>query len=406
MPFCENCGTKLSEKAKFCPSCGAKTLSVPEEIEPASPNEEEPIDKAENDKIKRSAVIELECKLLCWHNFFVKCHELENSFPLKDDLSTNSSVKDITVRDVTFDNSSRQYEKDVLMPIWQKSYEENVVSKTKKRVIKEKTLIDEYQKERLEAQRSCNKVVRNRIIFAFCLLMAILGLIFCILTNPVGQAWLVITGMPLLFVFGVAAVVVFKQSDMSSVDPSKKSLANGSTKYEEWAEKYLAYNESLVLNKLCATSIENYIKPMQTRYNAWVEGGKNYIEEQKAVLTSMREDIASNYPLPEKYQCEAAVDALLALVLDGRAESWKEAVNLYETEKYRSMVALSLETLNRNLITLNQNITDLRGEIAGMKETMHAGFTAMIQNTERINQKLDSIAFDTRWLAVSDFLND
>lgn len=56
------------------------------------------------DKVQKSEEniekIKLEYDLLCWHNFYEKCHELEKSFYIKDD---NYGLNvDVASREVVF----------------------------------------------------------------------------------------------------------------------------------------------------------------------------------------------------------------------------------------------------------------------------------------------------------------
>lgn len=157
-------------------------------------------------------------------------------------------------------------------------------------------------------------------------------------------------------------------------------------------------------------------------FNAHVKNSEDYLSKQQAVLSKynkiVNEDIdefirkvsalkelkqylQENITLPEKYSDEKLVDALLALVLDKRADTLKEAINLFETELYQNAVVNSLDSLNNNIISLNKNILSLRNEI----NQINSGINRLMQQNNYISNRLDAINFDTTYLMIDNLLS-
>ena len=107
----------------------------------------------------------------------------------------------------------------------------------------------------------------------------------------------------------------------------------------------------------------------------------------------------------KKYSDEKHVNALLALVLDCRADTLKDAINLYETESYRSTVVNSLNILNFNITQLNNNIMNLRKEVNNLTDTVYQAFSVLIKQNNYISSQIDSIRFDTRYLMIDSLLS-
>ena len=59
MPFCENCGNKVSETAKFCPNCGASLNKGDDFEKEYQPSEEHLNRNIEDNVIKREKLIKL-----------------------------------------------------------------------------------------------------------------------------------------------------------------------------------------------------------------------------------------------------------------------------------------------------------------------------------------------------------
>ena len=67
-------------------------------------------------------VLKLEYDLLCWHNYYEKCHELEKSYQIEDDnIKTDSNV-DITERNLIWDTNEGDYFQTTVIPVAKKNF--------------------------------------------------------------------------------------------------------------------------------------------------------------------------------------------------------------------------------------------------------------------------------------------
>ena len=134
---------------------------------------------------------------------------------------------------------------------------------------------------------------------------------------------------------------------------------------------------------------------MSYRFGKWIIFG----------LVNIRNNLLKEIPIPEKYSDEYHINCLLALVLDCRADTLKEAINLFETEAYRNTVINSLNVLNYNIALLNNNITNLRNDVQNLTNTVYQGFSVLIKQNNYISNQIDSIRFDTRYLMIDSLLS-
>jgi Predicted membrane protein len=57
MPFCENCGNKVSETSKFCGSCGNKIVNLRQDLGKADCTEEPKITSKSRKEGKQKAIV-------------------------------------------------------------------------------------------------------------------------------------------------------------------------------------------------------------------------------------------------------------------------------------------------------------------------------------------------------------
>lgn len=87
--------------------------------------------------------------------------------------------------------------------------------------------------------------------------------------------------------------------------------------------------------------------------------------------------LESSLFLPYEYRDLRVVMELINAVRSGKATTWKELINLYDTQVYRNNVVNELKTINSNLVEINNNLIK--------------GFTIINQTLNRISSSLESI---------------
>ena len=326
---CEVCGASSMKKVNgvfVCQECGTEySLEEARKLLKEEPLAADyvgevpvvPSDDNVSSETNEQTKLKLKYDLLCWHNFFQKCHELEKSLYIPDNLS--QSGIDVASRKVEFDID--RYYSDVVIPKFDELYikKNDYVERTFEA---ENQKIKQYNKNlansRIEAVQSHKKKK------AFCLVAgiscAVLGLIFFFIgisSSNVGSiigfsvAWGILTlmGVPLIIIGGLLAQhgpkpitakekepLVFTQFFQSEIKTTPKYL----DKEKEWHKKFSAQVK---------TDIDGFIS-------------------QIPQLKQIKEKLELEIPLPQKYTKEEHVDSLLSLVLDGRVDTLKEAPDL------------------------------------------------------------------------------
>ena len=172
------------------------------------------------------------------------------------------------------------------------------------------------------------------------------------------------------------------------------------------SKESLVINENYLIEFLDKDEKFNlYLKDVKAKFNGECNNCHEYIFQNIPKLVEIKNKLKKDIPLPDKYQDEQHVNSLLALVLDKRADTLKEAINLYETEQYRSNVISSLDLLNMNLVILNNNISSLKDDIKTLTDVTVKGFRIMISQNNMISNLLTSIAYDTKYLVIDEILN-
>ena len=106
---------------------------------------------------------------------------------------------------------------------------------------------------------------------------------------------------------------------------------------------------------------------------------ENAVEIRKAfnaIIVNCK-SLESSLFLPYEYRDLDVVMELINAVRSGRATTWKELVNLYDTQVYRNNVVNELTTINLNLVEINN--------------TLIKGLTIINQTLNRISSSLESI---------------
>lgn len=95
-------------------------------------------------------------------------------------------------------------------------------------------------------------------------------------------------------------------------------------------------------------------------------------------------ELEKEFYLPYKYREASSILDLIEMVKDGKAETWKELVNLYDTNEYRTAVCEKLDVINNKLDNI-QNIL-----VVGFKATI-GQLSVMNEQLSVIGDKMNSI---------------
>ena len=114
-----------------------------------------------------------------------------------------------------------------------------------------------------------------------------------------------------------------------------------------------------------------------------------YKDSKNAILQYITEskELEKCFFLPYEYRKTSYIVTLIELLETGKASSWKELSNLFDTSQYRNKVIGSLEVINNKLSNIEMNL----------KRT-NSLLTSIDNNLNKIDQRLESISQSSREL--------
>lgn len=408
---CDICGSQSIKKENdvfVCQECGTEYTheEAKKLLKEIGDKQEQKDNSNENENIDR---FKLKYDLLCWHNFYEKCHELENSFEIKDDLLVNCSdtsspnyTGDITKRTIEYDKSNENYFNEKIVPTLKKKY----ISNKEVLMTYYNEAKNSWEKSELLRVASKNSAISSgNSLKTLGLVLAISGVIPIVVDIALvaskkisffGCLGLLALIVPIeIIALFITSVAGSKGANIKTVRMDQKVSMGSFQSYEEWADNNI---DDIDIYK-------NYLNQKKELFFEIARKEERTIVDSISQLKQIKNELESDIPMPKKYSDEYHINALLALVLDRRADTLKEAINLFETETYRSTVVLSLDMLNHNIQILNNNITGLRKEVYELKNIAYEGFKTVIRQNNFISMQLDSIRFDTRYLMIDSLLS-
>lgn len=88
----------------------------------------------------------------------------------------------------------------------------------------------------------------------------------------------------------------------------------------------------------------------------------SYRREDVLGLVNYAKELAKEFYLPIKYRSLDTLIPLIELVIDGRAETWMDAINLFEDEQFKAKLTNKIDNLGSKLDQLTKSINNLYTE--------------------------------------------
>lgn len=142
--------------------------------------------------------------------------------------------------------------------------------------------------------------------------------------------------------------------------------------------------------------LRDFISEFRTRH---AELLKLYNENFEEVINSYKEiqnaiiEIEKVFFLPEKYRNSSVIMCFIDLLMTGRADSWKEAVNIYEAERRMDLMIIALNNIDTKLSSINQTLTNISHSLSNISLQMDGIYTKL----SIMNKKVGQIMYDTRF---------
>ena len=103
-------------------------------------------------------------------------------------------------------------------------------------------------------------------------------------------------------------------------------------------------------------------------------------------LMSHKNEYEEMFNLPIKYRNSKILISLIEIIIDGKANDWMSAINIFETEKYRLDVINSLNKINDSIIKFSNIV---KKELS----QLNSNLILINKNLERINSSIDDVEF-------------
>jgi hypothetical protein len=140
----------------------------------------------------------------------------------------------------------------------------------------------------------------------------------------------------------------------------------------------------------------------------------NYVKEHFHEMINSYADLMDKkilfeqmFNVPVEYRTVEVLSAVIELLESGRADNWKEAINLFEEEKYRAKVILNLTKANINLERLQTTLYDGFSTINNQLRKISISASEMSDKVSKLlsvsyenNLALKNIMYDTRYSLI------
>ena len=120
-------------------------------------------------------------------------------------------------------------------------------------------------------------------------------------------------------------------------------------------------------------------------------------------LINMSFELEKTFMLPYQYRASYIIIELINFVCEGKAESWKELINLYDTTVYRrtelmklSSIINELQKVNDNLASINQSLIKIDNNLFHIKTSIDS-ISNKIDKSNVMLKKISKNTFGILW---------
>lgn len=160
--------------------------------------------------------------------------------------------------------------------------------------------------------------------------------------------------------------------------------------------------------------IDSYLKDTYTlfdslskMYNSIIEEYSNNFETIKNEFIQLKEvslELEKLFFLPYAYRDEKTIVYLINIIKDGRADNWKETINIYKDDLAKERIVHSLYSMENILLSLKEIIEDGMGVIVNSLRSIDNNLSSMCNQLDSINAKITNIMYDTRFSLIHNLM--
>lgn len=107
------------------------------------------------------------------------------------------------------------------------------------------------------------------------------------------------------------------------------------------------------------TGLFNEINDFLNNFEANINEIRNNIKDTTYEIIEFSKNLSKEFDLPIKYRNLDSLIPLIELLLDGRAETWKDAVNLFEDERYKTELLINMKNVSERIDIISNSINKL-----------------------------------------------
>lgn len=125
-------------------------------------------------------------------------------------------------------------------------------------------------------------------------------------------------------------------------------------------------------------------------------------KEEYIKLSETIRHLESEFMLPLKYRMPEVLYKILEIIAFGRADNWKEAINLYETEVFRDQLNTEI---HNGLLQINKTLENHLANISLQLKQLNNSIDNVSTNLQVLNARVKKISGAVNFLATDRFIN-
>lgn len=146
-----------------------------------------------------------------------------------------------------------------------------------------------------------------------------------------------------------------------------------------------------------------YMKEFEERHGELVSYYNKYFDAAVSIFKETQKSIAeleNTFFLPEKYRNSSTIAKLLDIFLEGRADTWKEALNLFEQESRMDLIVMGVAQISNKLDVVGRKLDAVSYQLS----RINIGIDRLYSQASYMSEALTYIALDTRWQLLDNML--
>lgn len=148
-------------------------------------------------------------------------------------------------------------------------------------------------------------------------------------------------------------------------------------------------------------ALTSYDKAILDRYRKEFDKAK---EEYIKLVNNIKE-LEKQFFVPYKYRDPSILYEMLNIITSGRADTWKELVNIFETDEYRNKTLVAFNVIKGGLDNINRTLVEGFTTVSENLKSIDNQLTTTNMFLMNINNKVSNIARGVDYIAFETFFD-